>query len=384
MSRRIIVAGAVANKHGSGGEAWVRMSWVKGFQRLGYDVEFVEEIRSSACVDERGAPTDPERSANYRYFERVCELFDLNGRATLVVDDGARTFGHPFDDLADRMREAEVLVNISGHLRNAALFGAAHLTALVDIDPGFTQIWHEEGTAEIEAHDRYFTIGENIGTTESTIPTCGLRWLATRQPVVLADWEMSSADAFDRFTTIANWRGPYGPLAHAGRTLGLKVHEFRKVIELPRSVDACFELALNIHPADSTDRSALARNGWRIVDPIAYCSDPAAFREYVRGSSAEFSVAQGVYVDTNSGWFSDRSVRYLASGLPVLVQETGFSRCLPSTEGIVAFRTPEDAVAGARDILERYDDHRRAARAAAEEHFDSDRVLTRFLEMAGE
>jgi len=383
MSRRIIVAGAIANKRGSGGEAWVRMSWVRGFQRLGFDVELVEEIASSACVDDTGAPVAAEESANRRYFDRVGELFDLNGRATLVID-GERTIGHPFDDLADRMREADLLVNISGHLRNATLFGAAQQTALVDIDPGFTQIWDHDGTAPIEAHDRYFTIGENIGRPDCPIPTGGLRWLTTRQPVVLDDWSPRDDDAFERFTTIANWRGPYGALTLDGRTLGLKVHEFRKVIELPLSVPASFELALNIHPADGRDRSALLDNGWRLVDPIACCSDPSAFREYVRSSSAEFTVAQGVYVDTNSGWFSDRSVRYLAAGLPVLVQETGFSRHLPSGRGIVSFTTPDEAVAGARSIVEHYADHRRAARSIAEEHFDSDRVLTRFLELAGE
>jgi hypothetical protein len=381
MSRRIVVAGAVANKLGHGGEAWVRMSWVKGFERLGYEVDFIEEISSSACVDTSGSPCAAEESENRRYFDRVCELFDLNGRATLVVDDGATTIGHRFDELGDRLRESEVLVNISGHLRNASLFGSAHLTALVDIDPGFTQLWQDQGTMEIDAHDRYFTIGENIGTEHSPIPTGGLRWLPTRQPVVLSDWTNGSARDFDRFTTIANWRGPYGPIELDGRTLGLKVHEFRKVIALPRAVDAPFELALNIHPGDDADRRALEENGWRLVDPMAAGSDPLSFREYVHGSSAEFSVAQGVYVDTNSGWFSDRSVRYLASGLPVLVQETGFSRCLPSGEGLVPFRTLEEAARGARDIVARYDEHRRAALRIAEEHFDSDRVLTRFLEM---
>lgn len=384
MSRRIIVAGAVANKLASGGEAWVRMSWVKGFQRLGFDVEFVEEIASPLCVEVYGEPALAEESANRRYFDRVCELFDLNGRATLVIDDGARTIGHPIDELADRMREADLLVNISGHLRNATLFGAAQQTALVDIDPGFTQIWHQDGTAPIEAHDRYFTIGENIGTTACPIPTGGLRWLPTRQPVLLEDWTPPGGETFDRFTTIANWRGPYGALTLDGRALGLKVHEFRKVIDLPRSVDARFELALNIHPDDARDRDALIEYGWHLVDPIARCGDPATFRDYVRGSSAEFSVAQGVYVDTNSGWFSDRSVRYLASGLPVLVQETGFSGTLPTGDGLVSFRTHEEAAAGARDIVERYAEHRSAARTIAEEHFDSDGVLTRFLELAGD
>jgi hypothetical protein len=200
---------------------------------------------------------------------------------------------------------------------------------------------------------------------------------------VLADWPVAADGAFDRFTTIANWRGPYGALTVDGRTLGLKVHEFRKVLPLPSLVPVTFELALRIDEADRRDRDALEAACWRIVDPCV-CAEPAAFRTYVSESSAEFSVAQGVYVETNSGWFSDRSARYLASGRPALVQETGFSRSLPSGDGLVAFSTLDEAAAGARDIVARYDEHRAAARQIAEEHFDSDRVLTRFLELAGE
>ena len=111
--------------------------------------------------------------------------------------------------------------------------------------------------------------------------------------------------------------------------------------------------------------------------------DPDAFRAYVQGSGAEFSVAQGIYVETHSGWFSDRTTSYLASGRPVLVQDTGFGRTLPVGEGLLAFRTLDEAIAGAADIGRRYGEHCAAARRIAEKHFDSDRVLTRFCEQAG-
>ena len=382
MRHRVVVAGALANKLGSGGEAWVRMSWVRGFEQLGCLVDFVEQIDSSLCLDESGAPSEPERSEAGQYFTSVCDSFGLQGRATLVIDDGASTIGRTIDELEEVLRDTDLLVNISGHLRHRGLTSLPRRTALVDIDPGFTQIWHDQGVAAIAHHDHYFTIGENIGRAGCTIPTCGLRWLATRQPVVLADWPVAPDAPFDRFTTIANWRGPYGPLTIDGKTLGLKVHEFRKVLSLPRAAGASFELALNIDPSDAADRAALDEHGWRIVDPSSYCRTPDAFREYVAGSSGEFSVAQGVYVDTNSGWFSDRSVRYLASGRPVLVQECGFTENIPSGEGIVAFRSLDDAVRGARGIVEEYARHRRAARRIAEEYFESERVLTRFLELA--
>jgi len=164
---------------------------------------------------------------------------------------------------------------------------------------------------------------------------------------------------------------------------GLKAHEFRKVAPLPERVPQFFEVALDIHPADEQDRALLQRHGWQFVDPMHAAASPDSFRKYVQGSGAEFSVAQGIYVDTNSGWFSDRTVRYLASGKPVLVQDTGFSRNLPVGEGLLSFRTLEEAEAGATEIARNYEHHCRAARALAEEYLDSDRVLARLLDDVG-
>ena len=141
-----------------------------------------------------------------------------------------------------------------------------------------------------------------------------------------------------------------------------------------------FELALDIHPADSRDRDLLVRHGWRLVDPRRVARGPSEFRRYVQDSGAEFSVAQGMYVDTYSGWVSDRTVRYLASGKPALVQSTGFERTLPVGEGLVTFRTLDEAVGGAGEIASDNERHSKAARAIAEEYFDSDRVLSRMLE----
>jgi hypothetical protein len=188
-----------------------------------------------------------------------------------------------------------------------------------------------------------------------------------------------------RFTTIASWRGPFGPVTFAGRTYGPKVHEFRKVFPWPRLVrePAAFEIALDVHPGDNKDLTALRENGWLVTDSRALAGDPAAFRHYVQQSAAEFSVAQGIYVDTNSGWFSDRSVRYLASGRPVLVQDTGLAPLYPVGKGLLTFRTLDEAAAGAEAIRRDYDHHCRAARALAEAHFDSDKVLSRFLDEVG-
>jgi hypothetical protein len=162
--------------------------------------------------------------------------------------------------------------------------------------------------------------------------------------------------------------------------MGTKAHEFRKFLELPALTHAPFELALDIHPGDARDIASLGAHGWALVNPHEVVPDPNAFRAYVQQSGAEFSVAQPVYVETGSGWFSDRTVRYLASGRPALVQDTGFSRLYPADVGLVAFTNMEEAVEGARRIMADYPTHAQAARRIAEEHFDASRVLGRFLD----
>jgi len=302
-----------------------------------------------------------------------------------VYENGEQTWGLGPRDLFEIAEAADLLINISGHLAWEALLRRFRRKAYIDIDPGFTQYWHAAGSpgAKLAGHDYYFTIGENIGTSACDIPTGGLRWRRTRQPVVLEQWPVSAEGRPDRFTTVASWRGPYGSIQHRGKTLGLKVHEFRKFIALPQQSPQTFEIALNIHPADERDLELLRRYGWRLIDPKAAVPDPLSFRRYVQTSGAEFSVAQGIYVDTESGWFSDRTVRYLASGKPALVQDTGFSRNYPTGEGLVAFRTLEEAAKGAEQIVRDYEKHCQAAHAIAADYFDSDRVLGRLLEEVG-
>lgn len=365
----IILSGAIANKAGHGGEAWVRLNWVLGFRKLGFRVFFLEQLG--------GAP-DPDAVS---YFRRVVERFGLAKSSALIGECGEPLFGLDRGQVAALATDADALINISGHLTFEPVMERVRRRVYVDIDPGFTQFWHAEGNrgARLGGHDFHFTIGENIGTPECPIPTSGIAWRKIRPPVVLGEWPVLSAPAFERFTTIASWRGPFGVVEFGGQTFGLKVHEFRKFMELPQRAGLPFEIALNIHPADHKDLDALQRHGWRITDPRAAASDPDAFRRYVQQSSAEFSVAQGIYVQTGSGWFSDRTAAYLASGKPALVQDTGFSRNLATGEGLIAFRTLDEAVAGAEGIAGDYPLHCRAARELAEAHFDSDKVLGRLL-----
>lgn len=382
--RVAFVAGALANKPGNGGEAWVRLSWIRGLERLGWRVVFVEQVASAACTDGRGAPAPWEASENRRFFDRVVADFGLSGSAAVIVDGGRVVHGMSRDEILDRAPSARLLLNVSGHLDWEPLFSRLRNRVYLDIDPGFTQFWQAQGTggSRLEGHEEYFTVGLNVGAADCRIPTCGIRWRHVVPPVVLDDWPVATAtngSPTDRFTTVASWRGPFGPITHDGQTFGLKVHEFRKVLDLPARTGLPFEMALAIHPGDVADRDKLLAAGWHLADPATVAADPHAFRDYVSGSHAEFSVAQGVYVDTASGWVSDRTVRYLAAGRPALVQDTGFSRHLPTGTGLVTFRTPAEAAAGAADIVARYAEHRAAARAIAERHFDSDRVIGRLL-----
>ena len=362
----------------------MRLSWVLGLKRLGFQVFFIEQIAPDACVDKAAVKAAFDDCENLQYFRQTIEQFGMTGCAALVYNNGEEIWGATQKELIDRAASADLLVNISGHLSLEFLMSRLRRKVYVDIDPGFTQFWHADpNTAfRLEGHDFYFTIAENIGAADCSIPNGDIHWRTTRQPVVLDDWHARDHSQHP-FTTIANWRGPFGMINAGNRTFGLKVHEFRKFVDLPRQSSQRFQIALNIHSGDSKDLEMLIEHGWQIEDPLAVCNGPLAFREYVQNSAAEFSVAQGIYVDTNSGWFSDRTVRYLASGKPALVQETGFSRNLPVGEGLLSFRTLAEAVAGAELIARDYDEHSRAARAIAEDHFASDKVLGRLIDELG-
>ena len=381
----VFVSGALANKPFNGGNAWSRLSWALGFQRLGFEVCFVEQIDSQHCVDATGAVTSFDHSINLAYFQSTLEQFDLGRRCSLICDQGRQVHGLRLEALRQKAKQAILLFNFSGHLAQPELIGNIGCKVYFDDDPGFTQFWHADGNpgTRLAGHDFYFTIGANIGKPDCPIPTGGISWHHTRPPVVLEHWPARTPGRFDRFTTIASWRGAYGPVQHKGTTYGLKVHEFRKFIELPQRNGARFEIALQIDPADQKDREALLQYGWHLVDPKSNCGSTESFRTYIENSGAEFSAAQGLYVQTNSGWFSDRTVRYLAAGRPALVQDTGINNHLPVGEGLVTFLTLHEAVAGAESIERDYQRHCRAARRIAEDYFDSDKVVRELIDTVG-
>ena len=380
----IILAGSLAQRPGHGGHAWVFLQYLLGFRRLGWDVLFLDELTPEACLDEAGEPCPFARSWNLRYLLDVMHRFGLE--ASFSVSCGGETVGLPRPQVLERVRRSAFLLNVMGFLADPDVRAAAPRRVFLDIDPGFGQMWRALGLADVFAgHDDFVTIGRNVGRPGCDVPTCGLTWVTTPQPVVLDHWPaVPLASGGGAFTSVVSWRGPFGPIDYNGRTYGLRVHEFRKFVALPNRTGRRFELAVDIDPtAEARDVALLDANGWVRVDPRAAAGTPDAYRRHIAVSRAELMVAKNLYVDTRGGWFSDRSICYLASGRPVLAQDTGLAGHYPTGEGLLTFATLDEAAAGVAAIDADYPRHCRAARDVAEECFDSDTVLAGLLARLG-
>jgi hypothetical protein len=383
MAETIVIAGSVAQKPGYGGLTWVFLQYLLGFQRLGFDVVFVDRLEPEMCVDAAGSPAPFRSSENLRYLGDVMERCGLAGRWSVLFDGGRDVAGLDRPEVVELTRHSALLLNVMGYLEDEDVLAAAPLRAFLDIDPGFGQMWTELGLARpFDGHDRHVTVGGHLGDDRCAIPTCGIDWVRILPPVELSEWPLT-AGAGNRFTSVASWRGVFGPIEYKGRTYGLRVHELRRFVELPRRTSARFELALDIDDADAADRRRLEEEGWMLADPRAAAGDPWRYRRYVQDSSAELMIAKNLYVETHSGWFSDRSSCYLATGRPVLAQDTGIQDLLPCGEGLVPFGSLDEAAAGAEEILGDYERHSRAARELAEEHLAARRVLPRLLDALG-
>jgi hypothetical protein len=378
---RIVIAAALAQKPRHGGHAWVPLQYALGFRRLGWDVMIVDRLERADCVDAAGAACGVDSSANLRYFSDLMKTFGFEDSFAVLTDGGARIIGRSRADVVEWSRTSAFLFNIMGFLTDPEITGAASRRVFLDIDPGFGQMWRELGLADIfHGHDTFVTVGTNIGAVDCAIPTCGLHWITTVPPVCTEYWPVVDTAGARRFTSVASWRGRFAPIEYGGRLYGLRVHEFRRFAAIPRWTRQAFELALDIDPSETRDLSLLAGHGWRLVDPRAVAGDPFSYRDYVGASAAEFSIAKGLYVDTRSGWISDRSVSYLASGKPVVAQDTGADwGCAPG-QGVLTFTTPEEALEAVEKVAAEYSTHSRAARALVEGHFESDRVLGRLLQ----
>jgi hypothetical protein len=359
------------------GSTWVRLQYVLGLLQLGVDAVWVDRLPR---IDE----LKHHHTLDYlmRRFDRTMADFGLGERYCVVYDGGARYFGMPEPRLQEVVRRADLLINISGHLPpDCPLMGVAR-RAYVDVDPGFTQIWAREFDMGLARHHVFFTVGQNVGTTTFRIPTGGVEWTPVLPPVALGQWPRRSDPRCTRFSTVADWRGSQEAM-YEEEYYGGKRKEFLRLLRLPRDSGFPIEVALCVGPEDCEDVELLVGNKWVLHDPYLYAGDPHSYREFIQLSRGEFSVAKGGYVKSNSGWVSDRTACYLASGKPALVQSTGFEPHLPVGRGLLTFGTMAEAVAGLEDIDANYEQHCRAARRLAEERFDASVVLRRMLAVAG-
>ena len=347
-----------------------------GLHRLGIDCYWVDRMSE---VD----PLTHHHSLEYvtSRFGRMARDFGFGGRYCIVYNDGERHFGMSEEELATAVKGADLLLNISGHLMEDSVLMRIPRRAYVDVDPGFTQIWGSD-LLHFSSHNYFFTTGQNVGTCRFPIPTNGIQWVPMLPPVDLQSWPERIDERCTRLSTVADWHASQGALFQ-GDIYGGKQSEFMRYLDVPLEVDHEIDLAMTVHPTEYADQQLLAEHGWSVINPFLFAGDPDSYREFIQFSRAEFSVAKEGYVKSNSGWVSDRTACYLASGKPALVQSTGFEISLPTGEGLLSFATADEAVDGLEQIEAHYVEHCRAARRLAERYFNSDVVLRQILEHVG-
>lgn len=377
MMTKIPVAGVV----------WQTMHYLEGFRRLGMDVYYVEaHARTPSMLMER--ETDDSGALAARFIDGVMRRFDLhNNWAYQAFHDDGYCFGLSESALAELYRSAEVIVNLHGGTEPRPEQVETGRLVYLETDPVQLQIELYDGRAEtiefLEQHCAFFSFGENYRA-----PDCGLPGSTrfdlrpTRQPVCLDFWPRREELSLARFTTVGNWRQFWRDVHLDGERYGWSKHiEFERFLDLPTRAPAEFELALSSYEPE--DRALLEGRGWSVRDALPFSIDLDEYRDYLSGSLGEFSVAKDQNVRLRSGWFSDRSATYLASGRPVVTQETGFSNVLPTGDGLFAVSTVDEAAAAVERILSDYEAARRAASEVAREYFDAERVLGRMLSDLG-
>jgi hypothetical protein len=371
MTGSVVVAGAVARRIDCGGHVWALLHWVLGFRKLGWSVLFLDRLDP--------AP-DLRESPEVRRFLETMERFGLSDSFSLDMGPREEPIGLSRADVIEKVADADFLLNVMGYLEDPELLARARRRVFLDIDPGFGQMWRALGLCDLfRGHDTFVTVGSRVGRDDCRVPTCDLAWITTLPPVVIDRWP-ASTERGARFTSVGTWRGPWAPVEYEGERFGLRVHEFRRFAAVPRESGLDFEIALDIEPEDHADESRLVDGGWRLSDPRSVSGTPDEYQRYVQGSLAEFAIAKEMYVHARTGWVSDRTACYLASGRPAIVQDTGLDGAIETGLGFLTFSTPEEAKSAARSVHSNWHRHSSAARALAAEHFDSDRVLGKLLD----
>jgi hypothetical protein len=401
--RRIVVVGTLA-ANPYAGMAWMHFQIVVGLLRLGHDAYYVEA--SSTW------PYDPVRNSKVNdsgyavpYLARIAEGFGLTGRWAYRRSYSDREWlGMSGGSAEELLATADAVFNVAGAtwLRTKEELKIGNLVYF-GTDPVYHEVGFrggdEKSIATVDQHDCAVTYGENIGTPCSPIPPLPNLKARTRQPVLLDMWRDGTPSRRE-MTTVCNWKQTGYDVVFGGETYSWSKHlEFLKFLDLPRRTGQPIELAMGLVDSSRVqrgpgevvlavgmttgERGLLAENGWRLADAHAFTTDPWPYRDYVRASRGEFSVAKDMNVRLRSGWFSERSACYLAAGRPVVTQDTGFGTVLPTGEGLFAFKTTDEAAAAIEAINADYDKHSRAAREIAEEHFRAETVLAKLLRDLG-
>lgn len=380
-SKKIAVVAGYLVRYPLGGHVLSVLHWLVGLQRLGYEVTFVEHFGwPESCYDPRTNSMSDDPSYGIAELQRNFAAVGLPSNFCFVDSEG-RYHGTSPAELQALCERADLLLSVWG-VTWLDEFAACRKRVFIDTDPGFTQFqMPATPTPSLEGYGSpydfhyHFTYGTRIGQSDCPIPQHGLRWQPTRPPVVLDLLPVSYTPQAELFTTVMSWSSRQ-PLVYAGEEYGQKDIEFWRIAELPARVGPMFEIAL---AGASAPRERIAAAGWRLADTRTITATPWTYRDYIAQSRGEFSVAVNLEVKTRSGWFSDRTAAYLASGKPVVVQETGFSESLPTGAGLFAFQTIDDAAEMLRTINADYARHCAAARQIAEEYFAAEKVIGEIL-----
>ena len=378
---KIIVPGYII-RGPIGGMTWHHLQYVIGLANLGHDVYFLEDSADyESCYDPSKNKMGVDPTYGLKFTKKVFERVGSGNNWAYYDEHTRRWFGPCKNKITEICSQADLLLNMSGKNPIRPWFENIPIRAIVDTDPAFTQICHLTDYKTLEQakkHTTFHTFGENFGNNTCSIPNDGFNWQPTRQPIVLEAWKTTSGSKEGKFTTVMQWDS-YAAREFNGKHYGMKSGEFKKFIELPKKVGNIFELAVG---SSSVPRDLLVDKGWKVIDPLIPTKDPWTYQEFIRFSKAEFTVAKHGYVVTNSGWFSERSAAYLASGRPVITQQTGFSEWLPTGEGVLAFNNMDQAIAAIEDVNSRYEFHCKRAREIAEEYFDYKKVLPKLIDTA--
>lgn len=374
MSLTVCLLARTLNAPTAGGHTWVYLNWALGLKALGCRIVWLEVVTPGQAVDR-------VRSNTIALRERLSP-FALDERVALCSSGDAALPAELLADCLDLDAAAESGLLLDMAYGPAAVVKRFRRTALLDIDPGLCQVWVSRGQIPLPPHDVYFTIGETVGRADARFPDCGIPWRHVVPCVMLDCWPVHCAPSDAPFTTVSNWimydywvdddRGGYANDKRTG---------FLPFLDLPRVSRVPLELALSLGGADAEQRDLEAR-GWRVREAHQIAATPAGYQSYVQQSRGEFSCAKPSCVRLQNAWISDRTLCYLASGKPAVVQHTGPSEFLPDADGLFRFSTVGEAAAQLEAVAADYDHHSGAARALAEEFFDARKVAARLLEQA--